>query len=266
MDPKKPFKAFRDELCSSFPKTEFAHYKPTDPEEFETLVTPVVIKVLQKNKEVFDSEFKVFGVDLSPLFPQNPDLFWKHIQKCSIASFMSGNVKDKFNKVADSLKEIWGNTHTTGEIESLLGNEESRSKVSEIFEYVMTTRLAKVVTSLAESIDISDLGLDFEDPDQVLKAFQQGNHPAIEKIGRKIKTTLEDKVRKGEFTKEMLAADIESIKVKVQAAFGDMFNEMLGGRKAEVSGRVILGNTPEARRARMIARMQRKLSERKNTE
>ena len=31
---------------------------------------------------------------------------------------------------------------------------------------------------------------------------------------KKIKTTLEDKVRRGEFTKEMIAADIETIKLK----------------------------------------------------
>jgi hypothetical protein len=81
---------------------------------------------------------------------------------------------------------------------------------------------------------------------------------------KKIKTTLEDKVRRGEFTKEMLANDIEKIKLKIQTAFGDMFNEALGGRKADVAPQVILGNTPEARRARMIARMQRKLAEKKD--
>jgi hypothetical protein len=130
----------------------------------------------------------------------------------------------------------------------------------------MTTRLARVVTSIAETIDISDLGINFEDPEELMKSFQQENSPIVEKIGRKIKATLEDKVRKGEFTKEMLSADIEAIKLRVQRAFGDMFNDMLGGRKADVPSRVILGNTPEARRARMIARMQRKLEERKTKE
>jgi hypothetical protein len=81
---------------------------------------------------------------------------------------------------------------------------------------------------------------------------------------KKVKTTLEDKVRRGEFTKEMLASDIEKIKLKIQTAFGDMFNEALGGRKADVAPQVILGNTPEARRARMIARMRRKVAEKKD--
>jgi hypothetical protein len=119
--------------------------------------------------------------------------------------------------------------------------------------------------SLAESIDITELGIDFENPEEVLKSFQAEEvSPVMEKIMKKIKTTLEDKVRKGEFTKEMLAADIETIKLKVQTAFGDMFNDMLGGRKAAVAPKVILGNSPEARRARMVARLQRKLAERKD--
>jgi len=266
MDAKKSFKAFRDELCSAFPGTEFAPYKDTDPAAFEELITPIVLKIMQKDKTVFDQEFTVFGVNVSPLFSQKPDMFWKNIQKCGIAAFLGGDIKSKINKVAESMKEVWGGSgHSTDEIEKLLGTEESRSKVSEILEFVMTTRLAKVVMSLAESIDITELGIDFENPEEVLKSFQAEEvSPVMEKIMKKIKTTLEDKVRKGEFTKEMLAADIETIKLKVQTAFGDMFTDMLGGRKAAVAPKVILGNSPEARRARMVARLQRKLAERKD--
>ena len=152
MNAKKAFKAFRDDLRSAFPDVEFAEYTETDPAAFEELITPVVLKIMQKDKTLFDEEFKVFGVNVSPLFPQNPDIFWKNIQKCGIASFLSGDIKTKFNKIADEVKKVWG---STDEVEKLLGTEESRSKISEILEFAMTTRLAKVVTSLAESIDIS---------------------------------------------------------------------------------------------------------------
>ena len=266
MDPKKSFKAFRDELRSAFPSTEFAQYKDTDPIAFEELITPSILKVMQKDKTLFDTEFVVFETNLSPLFSSNPDLFWKHIQKCAMSSFLSGDIKGKLNKVAETVKEIWGGSgHSSDEIEKLLGTEESRSKVSEILEFVMTTRIAKVVMNLVESIDITELGIDFENPEEVIRTFQAAEaNPVIEKVMKKLKTTLEDKVRRGEFTKEMLAADIETIKLKVQTAFGDMFSDMLGGRKADVAPQVILGNSPEARRARMVARLQRKLSERKD--
>lgn len=266
MDAKKTFKAFRDELCSAFPSTEFAKYKDTDPAEFEELITPSILKVLKKDVTIFDSEFVVFGVNISPLFPTNPELFWKHFSKCGIASFLSGDIKTKFNKVAESVKGLWGESgHSTDEIDKLLGSEESRSKISEILEFVMSTRIAKVVMNLVETIDLSDLGVDFESPEDVMKFFQQGEqNPVLDKVMRKVKTVMEDKIRRGEFTKEMLAADIEAIKVRVQSAFGDMFSDMLGGRKAAVPAQVILGNSPEARRARMVARLQRKLAERKD--
>jgi hypothetical protein len=265
MDAKKTFKAFRDKLRSSFPGTEFACYKETDPAEFEQRITPVVLKVIQKDASLFDEEFILFGVDISPLAKTKIDLFWTHFQKCGIAAFLSGDIKEKINKFAETMKGVWGETGKVDEIEKLLGNEESRSKVSEILEFVMTTRIAKVVMNLAESIDITELGIDFENPEEVLKSFQAEEvSPVMEKIMKKIKETLEDKVRRGEFTKEMLARDIETIKLKVQTAFGDMFSDMLGGRKSAVAPQVILGNSPEARRARMIARLRRKLEERKD--
>jgi len=265
MDAKKSFKAFRDQLCTNFPSTEFAPYKDTDPAEFEEKITSDILKIIQKDVTLFDKEFTLFGVDISPLAKTKPDLFWANFQKCGIASFLSGDIKDKINKIAETMKGVWGETGKTDEIEKILGTEESRSKVSEILEFIMTTRLAKVVMSLAETIDITELGIDFENPEEVLKSFQaQEVSPVMEKIMKKIKTALEDKLRRGEFTKEMLARDIETIKLKVQTAFGDMFTDMLGGRKAAVAPQVILGNSPEARRARMVARLQRKLAERKD--
>jgi hypothetical protein len=127
----------------------------------------------------------------------------------------------------------------------------------------MTTRLAKVVTSLVETIDISSLGIDFDNPEDMLKSIQEPSNKIMETIMKKVKDELDIRLRRGDFTKEQLVRDIENIKMKVQEAFGDMFNDMLGGRKADVPSAAILGNTPEARRARMIARMRRKVQENK---
>jgi hypothetical protein len=268
MNATKSFKTFLSELRSSFPGTEFSDFKETQIAEFEELVTPNVLKILKKDTTLFDNEFVVFNTNLSPLFPNKPDLIWKHIQACSMAAFLGGNIKEKIGKLADSLKGLWGNAgHNVDEIEKLLGSEESQSKISEVLEFAMSTRIAKVVLSLVDLIDLSELGIDFENPEEVMKTFQDmENNPVIEKVMKKIKGALEDKIRKGEFTKEMLARDIEAIKVKVQTAFGDMFNDALGGRKAAVPAQVILGNSPEARRARMVARLQRKVAERKPRE
>jgi hypothetical protein len=268
MSVKKAFKEFHKELSSSFPSETFEQFKETDPSEFEELVTPIFFKIIQKNKAIFETEFKVFGVDVSPLFPKKPEMFWRNIQKCSISAFLSGDIKSKVNNIAKDLKKVWGGSgQSTDELEKLLGTEESRSKISEILEFVMTTRIAKVVINLAETLDISEFGIDMENPEELMKKLESSElNPIIEKIGKKVKTILEDKLRRGEFTKEMLAADVQQIQLKIQTAFGDVFNDMLGGRKAEVDSQVILGNSPEARRARMIARLRRKLAERKDAE
>ena len=262
MDAKKLFRAFINDLNSDF-KQEFK-FKEEDIPECEELVGSRMVKILQRDKTLFHEPFELFGSDLSQFLRTfgNPDKYWKHIQSCSFASFLSGDIKGKLSKFLDMFKETSGNS----ELDKILSAEESRSKISEIMEYVMTTRLAKVVTSLVESIDISSLGIDFENPEEMLKSIQQPSNKIMETVMKKVKDELDIRLRRGDFTKEQLMRDFESIKVKVQEAFGDMFNDMLGGRKADVPAAALLGNTPEARRARMIARMKRKLAEKNNSQ
>jgi len=264
MEPKKIFKAFLSDLRSAS-NLEFSSFKDSDVEAFESWCIPNALKILQKDSTLFDTSVVMFGVDLKQIYAANTDMIWKHIQLCTIAIFLNGDIKEKFGSILETVKSFWGDSgHSTDEIDKLIGNEETKGKISELIEFVMSTRIAKVVNSLVETLDISELGLDFENPEDLLKMFQNvQNNPVVEKIMKKIQRILEDKVRRGEFTKEMLVQDVEAIKVKVQGAFGDMFNDMLGGRQAEVPAKVLLSNSPEARRARMVARLQRKVQERK---
>jgi len=259
MDSKKSFKAFLNELKSAFPSEEFGD---ADVTEYESMITPKLMKVLQRDRSLFEEPFEVFDVDIAPLVRPNPEPFWKHIQSCSFAAFLSGDVKSKISKLLEGFKDVFGDKQT--ELDGILGSEESRSKVSEIMDFVMTTKLAKVVTSLAESIDISSLGIDFDNLEDALKSIQEPSNKIMETVMRKVRDELDSRLRRGEFSKEQLVQDIERIKVKVQEAFGDMFNDMLGARKADVPATALLSNTPEARRARMMARLRRKVNERKS--
>lgn len=261
MDAKKTFKAFLNELKTKFPEQKFGE---VDIPEFETLITPKIVKILQHDKTLFEEPFEVFEVDIAPLVRSNPEPFWKHIQSCSFAAFLSGDIKSKVSGLLGNFKHLWGGDES--DIDKVLGSEESRSKVSEILEFVMSTKLAKVVSSLVETIDIASLGIDFDNLEDALKSIQEPSNKIMETVMKKVKDELDSRLRKGEFTKEQLVRDIETIKVKIQGAFGDMFNDMLGARKADVPSSTLLGNTPEARRARMMARLKRKVAERKNTE
>jgi hypothetical protein len=263
MDAKKSFRSFLNDLNSDF--NQELKFNETCISDFEEFVTPRILKILQRDKTLFHEPFEICGKDMASFLRTGVnDKYWKHIQSCSFAAFLSGDIKTKVSKFLESFKDILGGHET--ELDKVLGSEESRSKVSEILEYVMSTRLAKIVTSLVETIDISSLGIDFENPEEMLKSIQQPSNKIMETVAKKIKDELDLRLRRGDFTKEQLMRDVENIKVKVQEAFGDMFNDMLGGRKADVPSSAILGNTPEARRARMIARMRRKIAEKNNAQ
>ena len=125
----------------------------------------------------------------------------------------------------------------------------------------MESRLAKMVTQLFESIDVSELGLNLENPEELMELIRNPESPVVQKITQKIRGIFEEKLRKGEFSKEMLEREMETIKAKIQELFGNVLNDALGGRRAEVPSAVLMSNSPEARRARMLARLQRKHKE-----
>lgn len=267
MEPKKVFKAFLNDL-RSVTNSEFTSFTETEIKTFEAWCLPNVVRLLQKDATLFDAPVMMFGVDISQLYPGYSDMIWKHIHLCAISTLLSGDIKDRFGGILETVKSFWaGSGHSTDEIDKLIGNEETQGKISKIIEFVMSTRIAKIVTQMIETFDISEFELDLENPEEILKLFQNmQDNPMIEKIMKKVHGMLEEKIRRGEFTKETLVRDIEAIKVKVQESFGDMFNDMLGGRQAEVPAKVLLSNTPEARRARMMARLQRKVQERKTAQ
>ena len=86
------------------------------------------------------------------------------------------------------------------------------------------------------------------------------------KKSHRIHATIKDKIRHGEFTQQTIMMEIEAIKAKVMGLFGNVFNDAIGGRRqGNVPSATMLGNSPEARRQRMVVRLQRKLRE-KNSE
>ena len=77
-----------------------------------------------------------------------------------------------------------------------------------------------------------------------------------------VQKQLQSKLQRGELTQQQLQGDIEGLKLKVQGLFGNVLNEsLLGGRRADVPSTVLMSNSPEARRQRMLARLQRKQRE-----
>jgi hypothetical protein len=253
-----------NEFKQAFPSIDITSI---DVSAFEHQFLPHALKILQKDVSIFDEDIQVLGVPISEFRDQ--ESFWMHMQKCLLASFLTGDIKEKVGKIIEQVKSLWSKAgHSTDEIDKIIGGEESSGKITDLIEYLSNTRLAKILTSIVESLDISELGVDLEKPEEVVNLFKnlQGN-PVVEKMMKKIQGAIEDKVKKGELTKEILVREVEEIKAKITSMFGDVVGEAmgLGRRDNQLSGQVLTSNSPEARRARMMARLQRKLNERRTS-
>ena len=175
---------------------------------------------------------------------------------------MHGDLKEKVGKLLGTFKNIWASSgQTNDEVKRILEDEHSEDHFKEIIDYLSETRLAKIFTQLVEEFDISDLEINFENPQEFIDVLRNPESPIMKKVITRIQGMIQRKMERGEFTQNQLVGEIEGIKAKITSLFGNIFNEALGGRRADVPSTVLMGNSPEARRQRMLARLQRKQRE-----
>ena len=232
-------------------------------------LTPHAAKLMQRDNSLFrgPSAVQIFpDVDMRVVW-EGTDEDWKGLHMVMIFSFLRGDPREKVAQVMEAMKHVLPETHgDTSEILKILGTEETSSSLTEIFELLMKTRLASIVGEIAASIKLDDIGIDFERPEEILEALQ---HPersqAVRHIMEQVKTMLEERVKAGRINQNELIREIETLKAKFQSSFGKYMNEMVGvAREGPATGNTaeqIMSNSPEARRARMQARLQRKLRE-----
>jgi hypothetical protein len=264
----KPFKKFIKELNLKFPD-QFPSTR-VDTDEIDTFHAVFVehsLEIMKKDPGLWNVPRVVFGYDLSELWKNEAShpVIWGNMQGCLIASMFHGKIDSKLKEnlplLSTMLKSVIGQR---SELDDILNDDTKQSSITEFLEFLKETKMAALVLSIFERLDFSHLDIDVSSFDDIQgKIGELQNHPGIQKIQSDLKALMEEKSRTGEFTKEIIMRDLESIKLKVQELFGNAFNDILGTRKADVPSEMITGNTPEARRARMIARMKRKLKEKK---
>jgi hypothetical protein len=233
------------------------------------VLTPHAMKIMQRDNSVFltlDAP-EIFPGIKSALIWDKTEEAWKLLHMTMVFSFFRGDPKEKVSQLVAAMKHMLPATHgDTDEILKTLETEETASSLSEIFELLMTTRLASIVGEIATSIKLEDIGIDFERPEEILEALQ---HPersqAVRYISEQVKTMLEERIKTGKINQTELIREIEMLKAKFQSSFGKYMKDMIGiAREGPATGNTaeqILGNSPEARRARMMARLQRKQRE-----
>jgi hypothetical protein len=263
MDTRQVFDSFLSDLTAAFPDLKIKDDYSTNKEvkNLETNFYPSIMKILQKEETFFNEERIFCGVDISPLWKAseaNREAIWKHLQMCLFVSFLHGDIKDKISTILSTLKGMWSMSgQENDEISKILNDEKAEDKLQELLTYLSETRIAKIFTKMVEEFDISEFELNFENPQEILDMFRNQEHPTMKKIVSKIQGLIQDKLQKGAFTQQQLINEIEDIKRKIQGLFGNMFNEMLGGTRSEIPVEYLRGGSPEARRARMLYRMQK---------
>lgn len=264
MEANPVFEAFYKELQTSFFEN-LENSTETEDEtvhHIETMYYPHLLKILQRDESVFEHSLTFRGVDLSKLWKDREDsheVIWKNLLTCLLASFFHGDFKEKIGTVMNAVKGMWSMSgQENDEVTRILNDEKSEDYFKEIIEYLQETRLAKIFMKLVEEIDIADLDLNFDNPQDLVEILRNPEHPKMKRVIDRIQGMIKQKMERGEFTQQQIVGEIEGIKAKIQSLFGNVFNDMLGGRRADVPAHVLMGNSPEARRQRMLARLQKK--------
>lgn len=263
MDAQKIFTDFLIDLKSTFSVFKSIGDVDVDKVAAELEVFyPDALQVLQKDTSFFDTPRIVFGKDLSTIWETTEETtaaIWKHLQICMIASFLHGDMKSKMGKIMEIAKTMLGDRGET--VSKMFEDDATEGRFKEIIDYVMQTRVAKLFLSLIEQFDMSEFDLNVENPQQLMELIQNPENPMIKKMIGKVQTLVNEKMRRGEITKDQIVSEIEEIKSKVMLSFGDVFNDMMGlGSKKDKGPRPVL-NTPQARAQYRRDRLRMKLQE-----
>jgi hypothetical protein len=234
----------------------------TTVKHIETTYYSNILKILQRDETLFETPLTFRGINLSPLWKENEshrEMIWKHIFMCVLASFFHGDIKEKLGTIMSAVKGLWGASgQENDEVSRILEDENSEGYIKELLDYLQETRLAKIFMKLVDEFDLSEFDFNFENPQELVETLRNPEHPKMKRVIDRIQGMIKQKMERGEFTQQQIVSEIEGIKAKIQSLFGNVFNDMLGGRRADVPANVLMGNSPEARRQRMLARLQKK--------
>jgi len=255
-------KHFKEQMPdTAFPKASdelFVH--------IEKELLPHLMKIVKKDNTLFTD------TDLAPeLFPgikvkwDGSDESWSKVRMALMYSILPGDPKEKFGAIFEQLKSALPGGRQD-EVAAILEDKATQDSLKEIIDLVMNTRLVSVVGDLVQSIKFEDLDINLEDPDELIRLMRNPqDSDALREIMTRAQEILKDRIQSGKINQQELVREIEMLRAKMTSAFGKYMNEMVVGEREQPAtgntSRQILSNTPEARRARMLARLQRKQQE-----
>jgi len=252
-----------------------SYFKEKDPEtkwprpsdelyaHLENVLLPHVLRVIQKDNALL-AEVELFPGMKVPW--DGTDEAWSRLQTALIYAVLHGDPKEKFGKILESVKSMFPGSHAD-ELDSILNDEDTKDSLKEMLDLIINTRLASIVGEIAQSISLEDLGVNLENPEELLAVMRNPQEsPVIAEIMERAQAILEDRIRTGKINQQEIAREIEMLRAKFQSSFGRYLNQMVVGDEGNTTGNTaaqILSNHPDARRARMLARLQKKQKARK---
>lgn len=270
MDAKEAFDNFLSDLKSTFPDVVVKEYNLEEEVKYvEERYYPSILKIIQRDETFFTEEDRLFcGVNISQIWKEvesSHDAIWKHVFMVILSSFFYGDINEKLGKLLDIAKKAWTNSGgENDEISKILNDEHAEDHLKEILEFVQGTRLAKMFMELVEETNFEEFaeGIDVENHTDLIDMIKNPEHPKMKNIISKIQKKIQTKMEQGQINQQQLIGEVEGIKAKIQGLFGNYINELLGGRRGNgTASTSLMGNSPEARRQRMLARLQRKQRE-----
>lgn len=234
---------------------------------FTEVYRPLAMDFIKKNEDLFkEPRFFLRGIDFSTFYAdlssKEKNNVWDFLRTGLAASYIG----DDWMK---TIKDIWTKTtgKSTDEIDEVLSDTSTKSNIEELLEYFKETRIFKLGMEMLETLKLSQFGiedLDFTDPAKLIEMLRSPENPIMQRAMNVVGGFIEGKIRDGKLKKEDLVHEMEMLREKFKHSLGKIFKESIFGESAREtqSAEVLLGSSPEARRARMMARLQRKQRER----
>lgn len=263
-DIRKEFPALVEILDREYPgDIDYA----VEVERFKNELQPMFMSIIKKDESVFSvPRFVLRGVDFSVLMKdatnKQKQSLWSYTQMFLTCSYLGSDIME-------TVKGLWSKftgTATTSEVDEILNDEATKGGINELLESLKETRIFKLGMEVVETLNVEALGLDeidFTNIPALIEMAKNPEHPVTKKAIKVVHERIEHKMRTGSLKKEDLMREIEMLKEKFQHSLGKLFKSELFGETGERptnSAADITSNHPEARRARMLARLQRKVA------
>jgi len=266
-DIRKEFPSLAETLDKEY--AEEINFK-AEVERFKILLQPILMQVVKKDDKIFE-EPRMFlrGIDFSVLMKdateKQKETLWTYIRMFLVCSYLGSDIME-------TVKGLWskmsGQT-STDEVDDILKDETTQSGIQDLLETLKDTRIFKLGMEVMENLNVESLGLgdiDFSDIGGLIEMVKNPEHPVTKRAISAVQKLIEQKMRTGSLKKEDFIREIEMLKEKFKHSLGRLFKQEFFGEAAGGAGdrptpsaAELTSNHPEARRARMLARLQRKV-------